>query len=61
MILPTVLYHVNDATRDTLLQSCIRISKAANLPFQVRLCTDDVDEVIMQLHNENSVTLLIRG
>lgn len=61
MILPTVLYHVNDAMRDMLLQSCTRISKAARLPFQVRLCTDDVDEVMMQLHNENSVTLLILG
>lgn len=61
MVLPTVLFGIDEGTRAVLLQKLSQISKAKETPFQIQMCTEDIDEAIDEIQNQKSVALIVLG
>lgn len=61
MVLPTILYGLDDGLRTVLLEKLTQISRSAEVPFQVQISTDDIDEAIEEVQNQRSVALIVLG
>lgn len=61
MILPTILYGLDDQVRMKLLEKLSEIARTAETPFQVRLNTDDVDDMISEINSQSGIALIVLG
>lgn len=61
MVLPTILYGLDEETRTLLLGRLNEISKKTEAPFQVCLSTDDVDEMVKEINDLTGIALIVLG
>ncbi|MGN0996873.1 MAG: LytR/AlgR family response regulator transcription factor [Candidatus Ventricola sp.] len=61
MVLPTILYGLDEDVRSLLFSKLSQISRATETPFQIQLCTDDIDEAIGEIRDQKSVMLMVLG
>ena len=61
MVLPTILYGLEDPVRTLLLEKLGEIAKKTETPFQIRISTDDVNEMIAQIDDQSTMALIVLG
>jgi len=61
MILPTILYGLDEEECKLLFEKLSEIAKKMQTMFQVQLSTDDVDEMIKEINEQSGIALIVLG
>ena len=61
MVLPTILFGIDEEVRALLLRKLSQISRAEETPYQIQLSTEDIDEGIREIQNQRSMALIVLG
>ena len=61
MILPTIMYALDEGTQSFLMGYLSQISKNTETPFQIQLNTNDIDDVVDEIQNQRNIALIILG
>jgi len=61
MVLPTILYGLDDNIRALLLEKLNEIGRKTETPFRVQLSTDDVNEMIAEIEGQSGIALFVLG
>ena len=59
MVLPTILYGLNEQEQDTLLGHLRTVSEKTQTPFRILMSTNSIDDAVESIQYSQSVSLLV--